>query len=516
MSPDHPRDRARRIAIIGGGLSGITAAYELAVRHPDQSFTLFEASGRLGGTVETVHDQGFIIEAGPDSWVSEKPWARGLAEELGLASEIIPSNDYKRRTYIVRDRQLLPMPDGLRMMVPTRWEPVLHSPLISWEARLAYLREPKQADHLKATSLHARGPAADESVADFVLRHFGPEVSTTLAGPLLSGVFGGDIAKLSVRAVMAPFVRMEAEHGSLIEAFRLKAAVSTAPPSATFTTLATGLGTLIDRLVDKLPPAAIRLHTPITALNYQNHLWQLRHAGGTDSFDSILLCTPAHVTRPLLCSMQHTAATSIASLLPTEASSALVVALGYTREKAQHLRIPQGFGFLVPQAPSASSHAAPDLLACTFVDQKFTHRAPPGGILLRGFFGGTAANQLQHASADECIELTRTQLSRLLGPLPLPDVHLVRHWPSSLPQYFTGHVSRMQQVGALVQQLPGLELLGNAYHGVGLPDLVRDARRAVIAAMSIKAAFTAEATSPVNQTLAVDATSSDVASLQNS
>src|SRR6202041_1228096 len=166
------------IAIVGGGVSGLATAYQLACE--GVAFSLFEASPRLGGIVETIHRQGFVIECGPDSWVTEKPWARELAGELGLEDQIIPSNDQWRRTYVLqggpRQMQLVPIPDGMRMMVPTKWGPLLESPLFSWQARLAYLREPKRAAELKASA-----PAHDESVAEFVRRHFGEEVTDTIA-----------------------------------------------------------------------------------------------------------------------------------------------------------------------------------------------------------------------------------------------------------------------------------------------------------------------------------------------
>src|SRR5450755_4160665 len=229
------------IAIVGGGIAGLATAYQLA--NDGVEFTLFEASERLGGIVETIHRDGFVIECGPDSWVTEKPWARELAVELGLEDQIIPSNDQWRRTYVQvggeRLAQLVPIPDGMRMMVPARWGPLLESPLFSWQARLAYLREPKRAEELKHSA-----PAHDESVGAFVRRHFGDEVASAIAGPLLAAVLGGDIAQLSVRAVMPAFVRMEAEEGSLIQAIQRRAQQA---PQAIFTTLAGGLETLIER-----------------------------------------------------------------------------------------------------------------------------------------------------------------------------------------------------------------------------------------------------------------------------
>jgi oxygen-dependent protoporphyrinogen oxidase len=483
----------RRIAIIGGGVSGLAAAYEIATRHHDLSFTLYEASDRLGGIVETVHEQGFTIECGPDSWVTEKPWARALAVELGLSDEIISSNDHQRRTYLVQGRQLVPMPEGMRMMVPAVWEPLVHSPLLSWQAKQAYLREPKRAEELRAAALALRGDDADESVADFVVRHFGEEATRMLAGPLLAGVFGGDIYRLSVRAVMAPFVKMEAEYGSLVVAVRARASTSvgTAP---VFTSLKSGLGTLIHRMVESLPTASIRMQEKVTSVTTDGQQWTVRaDSGDLATYDALLIALPAAGTRRLLASMHHPAADRIDRLLPMAASSALCVALGYLPEKAARLRISRGFGFLAPPANSAG-HAATttppgetvSLLAATFVDQKFAHRVPPGGILLRGFFGGHAAESLRAAGDATVAEETRRQLSLLLGPLPAPDVTVVRHWPQSLPQYEVGHTFRMRQLAQLLDPLPNLHLLGNAYNGVGLPDLIRDARAAANAIVSVR------------------------------
>jgi hypothetical protein len=239
----------KRVAIIGGGLSGLSAAYQLA-RDAQVEFTLFEASARLGGIVETIRQNGFVIECGPDSWVTEKFWARELAVELGLASEIIPSNDRQRRTYLLQHDQLVPMPDGMRMMVPAQLDAITDSPLFSEQARLAYRHEPERANELKASALKEN---EDESVASFVRRHFGDEVTRTIAGPLLAGVFGGDIETLSMRAVMPAFVKMEREHGSLIAALQSRAGQS---KNAVFTTLLSGLSTLIERKPHKAGASA--------------------------------------------------------------------------------------------------------------------------------------------------------------------------------------------------------------------------------------------------------------------
>ena len=453
------------IAIVGGGISGLATAYQLACERVE--FTLFEASERLGGIVETAHREGFVIECGPDSWVTEKPWARELAVELGLEDQIIGSNDRWRRTYVQqgsqRFPQLVPIPDGMRMMVPGKWGPLLESPLFSWQARLAYLREPKRAEELKAVA-----PAGDESVAEFVRRHFGEEVTTTVAGPLLAAVFGGDIAQLSVRAVMPAFVRMEAEQGSLVQAVQRRAQANS---ESIFTTLVSGLETLIDRMVARLPAAGLRLRQPVLRMEAAHGGWRITTAAGSEQFDAVVLATPPHVTGALLKPLGDQGE-RMAALLPSQATSAIVVALAFAPEQAARLRIPRGFGFVVPAAKTLGH----PLLACTFVEQKFSGRVPPGAVLLRAFFGGHSGDALLDEADDQLIERARTQLGRVLGPLPQSTETVVRRWPLSLPQYAVGHLDRMAELESMMQATPGLHLVGNAYHGVGLPDLILQGR----------------------------------------
>lgn len=454
----------RHIGIVGAGIAGLTAAYELEKSRKcgaPIAWQLFEATGRLGGIVETHPEAGFIVECGPDGWLTEKPAARELAIELGLGPELIHSLDATRRTYLWVDGQLTPIPDGMRMMVPTDLRAIEHSDLFSAAAKQAFRDEPDRAAELRAAA-----PATDESISSFVRRHFGDEVLEKLGAPLLSGVFGGDVAKLSVRAVMAPFVALEREFGSLVTALSQRSRAAK-PSPALFTSLRGGLGTLVDRLAAHLPETQVRRHAAARGIARTEAGWRLKLSDGEpQDFDELILATPAHVTAVLLKQLAPT----VAELLPAEASSAMIVALAF--EKAQ-LRLPPGFGFLVPPGSDAA------LLACTFADQKYPDRVPPGGQLLRAFFGAGSAERLATHTDEELSRLSLRELRAILGPLPEPSFHIVRRWPRSLPQYAVGHLDRMAELFSLLaDRLPGLTLLGNSYLGVGLPDLVRDARAA--------------------------------------
>jgi oxygen-dependent protoporphyrinogen oxidase len=482
----------KRIAIIGGGIAGVTAGYELAKLAREGApveATLFECGNRFGGIVETVREGGFVIECGPDAWVTEKPWARELAEELGLAGELLASNDAARRTYILKDGVLKAIPDGMSMMVPTAFESLDESSLFSESAKEAYRDEPGRAAVLKATI-----PVTDESVASFVGRHFGAEVLETIAAPLLSGVLGGSVATLSVRAVMASYVAMEREHGSLVAALRAKAARNSGAKPALFTSLCGGLATLIERMVATIPANWLRMHTGIVEIDRLDAGWAVQRSPGgqarfhhghaahpqAECFDALMLATPVDVARDLLAPHDARAA----ALLEMDSSSAVIVA--FALPDASRFPLPPGFGFLVPPVAygagssdrTNSSQPQSLLLACTFTDQKFDHRVPAGGRLIRAFFGGRAAERLMRCNNDEIASIARMELARILGPMPEPQITVIRRWPLSLPQYAVGHLERMAELGGRVAAMPGLYLLGNGYRGVGLPDLIRDSRNA--------------------------------------
>ena len=476
-----------KIAILGGGIAGLAAAYELEQQRKagkPVDWHLYEASDRLGGTVQTTRlrtmDGEYILEGGPDAWVTEKAWARELAEELGLGDEVIASNDHDKKTYVWVDGELVAMPDRMRMMVPSSLDTLDASPLFSPAAKAAYAQEVERAEELKAAI-----PKQDESVAEFVRRHFGDEVLDKIGAPLLSGVFGGDTARLSVHAVMSAFVKMEAEHGSLVLALqRQNSERGDKPAQPTFTTLRRGMGSLPEAIVAALPPD--RLHTRTAAaaiLRAPQNQWLLRFDAADSSscaigfvpFDEVFMATPVDATRQLLGQVDA----ETAALIPTEASSAVLATFCWGPESAGTFKVPPGFGFLVPQHGAVRADR-PMLLAGTFTTQKFGARAPAGARVLRVFFGGDAADRLDPQKDQVIAAEAWRELKAVLQHLPDPDAALttVVRWPRSLPQYEVGHKERVAELAKRIEALGHLHLLGNGYHGVGVPDLIRDARAA--------------------------------------
>lgn len=450
-------------------MAGLAAAYELQkLQHggANLTFTLVEASERLGGIVETHSEDGFVVECGPDGWVTDKPWARDLAVELGMADDLMPSNDATRITYVLQHSRLQPLPDNMRMMVPENLDTVRQSAFFSPAARDSYLAEPGRAEELKASA-----PDHDESVASFVSRHFGEEVLRKIGAPLLGGVFGGNVHRLSVRAVMAPFVQMERDYGSLILALQARAAERGPKRTSIFTSLRGGTGALAERMAATLQPASIQQNCTVTAIERTASGWRLHYAHAPRAeFNHLLLALPVKQARKLLEPVDARAA----ELVNVPTSSAVIAGFGFSAHHAPSL--PAGFGFLAPEGEHCR------LLAGTFADQKFGHRVPAGGKSVRAYFGGANADALMAQTDEEIVAVAREELTRVVGHLPAAQVTVVRRWPDALPQYEVGHLERMVELQGRVDTLGALHLLGNGYRGVGLPDLIRDGRAAARAA----------------------------------
>ncbi len=453
-----------RIAIIGGGISGLTAAFALeeARQAGTAEYVLYESSPSLGGVLRTEHIHGCIVEAGPDSFITEKPWAADLCRTLGIGDQLIGSNDADRKTYILVRGQLIPLPDGLMFMVPTKILPTGLSPLFSWSTKLRMARE----------LLHPpRTAEADESVASMVERHYGAEMVDRLADPLLSGVYGGEAANLSVRAVLARFAEMERTHGSLGRAMlaaraRMKRNSSNPAPPL-FTSLKNGMQQLAKTLVPRLNPASLLTNTPVQSIQPRTGGWSVSAGLKSDHFNAIILAVPALAAAQILSACSPELSAELAAIAY---SSSITVGLGYDRDVRQSL--PPGFGFLVPRSEGKR------LLAATFVHNKFPHRAPEDRAVLRCFFAGSNAENIWQLSDDAIIAVVRNELQQILGLRAAPLFARVYKWKSAMAQYGVGHLERLDRIERLRQQLPGLALAGNAYRGIGIPDCVRSGQDA--------------------------------------
>lgn len=453
-----------RIAIIGGGISGLAAAFALEEHRRTGSvdYTLYESSPRLGGVLCTEHIQGCLVEAGPDSFITEKPWASDLCRALGLGDQLIGSNVTDRKTYILVRGRLIPMPDGLMFMVPTKILPTCLSPLFS---RATKLRMAQELFH------PPRAAEADESVASLVERHYGSEMVDHLADPLLSGIYGGEAASLSVRAVLPRFAEMERTYGSLgramLEARRKVPRPTNKPPTPLFTSLKNGMQQLVETLVPRLNPSSLITNTPAHSIQPEAGGWTVSAGLKTDRFDAVILAVPTPAAAQLLASCSPELSAELAAI---GYSSSITVVLGYDRDVRQSL--PPGFGFLVPRSEGKR------LLAATFVHNKFPHRAPENRALLRCFFAGSNAETIWQLSGDAIIAVVRNELQQILGLRAAPVFARVYKWKSAMAQYGVGHLDRLDRIGRLRQQLPALALAGNGYRGIGVPDCIRSGRDA--------------------------------------
>lgn len=456
------RGRPSSVAVIGGGVSGLTAAYELA--KAGIACTLIDANAVLGGVIRTEHAGGCLIEAGPDSFLAQKPWALELIEELGLGDQVIASNDERRRTFVLRGGRLIQIPDGLQFMAPTRMAPVLRSPLLSVgaKARMA-------AELLRRPSGGAR---PDRSVAEFVTDHYGSEVNEYLAQPMLAGVYGAEPEVLSVNAVLPRFVELESRYGSLsrgLIAGMKKARPAKGPRPSLFLSLRGGMQTLTDALAARTAGKAQHVRGRALALTRANGGWAVQLEDGASlRCDAVILALPAYESARLLAPID---AEIVEPLRSIPYGSSITVGLVYQRPAFQHPL--NGFGFLVPRAEGRL------LAACTWVGTKFDGRAPQDRPLLRAFLSGSKAQERLGRTPDELAAEVDAELKQLMRYTADPVEWRTAAWDRAMAQYPVGHAKIVAQIRARETAIPGLRLIGNAYEGIGIPDCIRVARDAV-------------------------------------
>jgi protoporphyrinogen/coproporphyrinogen III oxidase len=464
----------KHIAIIGGGISGLSAAYVIEEKRQsgtDVRYVLFEASPRLGGVLVTDRVDGCLVEAGPDSFLTEKPWAADLCAKIELGDQLIGSNDSERKTYIVARGKLRVMPDGLMFMVPTKIMPTVLSPLFSLRTKIRMA-----AEWFHPPRVHTPNQAPeDESVAEMVKRHYGAEMVELLADPLLSGVYGGEATDLSVRAVLPRFAAMESKHGSLgrgmlegrKEARKKMGAAANVPTRPLFTSLKDGMQQMVDALVARLDANSLKTSSLVQSVIREDDSWIVSAGYQSDQFDAVIVATPAHVAAAVLQSADENLSRELSEIAY---SSSVTVTLGYDEKVRRSL--PPGFGFLVPRS---EGHR---MLAATFVHNKFPHRAPDNRALVRCFLGGARDEQILDSSEEEILQIVRRELRQIISLNAEPLFARVYKWKSSMAQYTVGHLERLQRIEALRQKLPGLALAGNGYNGIGVPDCVRSGAEA--------------------------------------
>lgn len=486
----------RRFAVLGGGLSGLAAAHRLAeltrnaagTTHaaPPPEIHLYEASGRLGGLVQTEAIGDYVIERGADSFITNKPGAINLCRRLGLAGDLLSTDPTHRGSLILHRGRPVPTPAGFNLLVPGNLLAVLASPLLSDEGKRRCLEE---------WFVPPRTDAGDESLASFTRRRLGPEVLDRIVQPLVGGIYTADPEQLSLAATLPRFLEMERRHGGL-----LRAAWNARGPAADgdadheserraerdaagaryglFVTPREGISQLVHRLAERVEAACtVHRNQPVRGLRVigaegaKGKRVELQLTSGTETFDGVILALSAE---------------QMANLLPTEAaplagklrgipyaSSAIVVS-GHRLEDIRHPL--DSFGLVIPHAECRK------VLAVSFLSRKFPTRAPAGRVILRTFIGGAMQAELYGLSDDAIRKTVREELANLLGVGGVPDFEVLTRYPRAMPQYHVGHLDRVREIRTLAAGLGPVHLAGNAFDGVGIPDTIQSGEAAAEAA----------------------------------
>jgi oxygen-dependent protoporphyrinogen oxidase len=474
-----------KVVVIGGGISGLAAAHhatELAhARGLSVELTVLEARDRLGGTIETQRSGGFLIEGGPDSFISEKPWALDLCRRLGVEDRLVRTDERFRTTFVWRGGRLHPLPDGFQLLAPTRVGPFLRSRLFSWSGKLRIALDLALP---RGGGLVSRPVQGDESLGAFVRRRLGVQALERVAQPLIAGIYSADPGELSLAATMPRFLELEKTERSVILALwragRRAATTGTGPSTGTsgarwslFVTFREGMAELVEALASRLPPGSVSLKQRVTVLTRDGRAWRVDTAAGRRlDADRVIVATEGHAASRLLRYIDPGLAALLAEI---RYASSATVSLGYRRGDIPHPL--DGFGFVVPRTEGRS------ILACTFSSVKYPGRAPDGHALLRCFFGGAFDEHVLEQSDDTLVGTARAELGAALGIVADPLLSRVGRHPFSMPQYRVGHLDRIDAIKRSLDALPGLVLAGSAYRGVGIADCVRSGEAAAVRAL---------------------------------
>jgi len=472
----------KRVVIVGAGITGLSAAFRLwelcNQKKKKVAVTLFDARDRLGGVIHTVKREGFLIDSGPDNFVTAKPWAMALARRLGIESEIINTNEAHRSAMVVRNGKLMPIPEGFLLMAPTKLMPMVATPLFSIPGKLRMAME---------FFLPTRRTDEDESLASFVIRRFGQEALDRVVQPLISGIYTARPEKLSLRATMPRFLDLESQYGSVIKGMQSQGKKRRQRDNTTgsgarygmFVTFKNGLETLIHALESHLGDVDFRLKTPVNGLEKStNHdgfpAWEIKSQPEPAlKVHGVIIAGPSTHAAKLLKTVDPTLSEQLSAV--PYASSA-VAHLAYKREQISHPL--DAFGCVVPMTEKRN------IIAASFSSVKYQGRAPSGFVLIRAFMGGALQPEIIQRDDNSLIDTACDDLNDLLGISTKPQFAVISRWPDSMAQYEVGHLERVATMRKRIATHQGLQVAGNGFEGVGIPDCVRAGEQAAEAIMA--------------------------------
>ncbi len=462
----------KRVVIVGGGISGLALAHRLAELRRQQNaeveITLLEVQDRFGGVIQTRTQSGFLLEAGPDAFLTERPWASDLCWRLGIGGDLVETNPQFRRSTIVHQGKLVPVPEGLYLVAPIGVGPLLRTPLLSlWgKLRVAYER-----------FIPRRDPKADESVAQFVRRRFGKEALEKIAEPMIGGIYSTDLNQLSLQATLPHFLEMERRYGSVTRGLLAGAGngvrsgiqQASGPRYALFVSLRDGMEQMVKALVERIASEVLlRRGTEVTRLQFENDRWVVSLTGSEPvRADYLCLTIPSYAAARLLQLLDPKLSSELDQI---RYESVATVSFAFPRKDVPHPL--DGFGFVVPPREKRR------IVGCSFSSVKFPNRAPVGFVLLRAFLGGALDPEIVEMEDGVLEALVRAELRDLLGITAPPSLTAVHRFRQAMPQYEVGHLQRVERIERRVAGWPGLFLIGNAYGGVGIPDCIHQAEQA--------------------------------------
>lgn len=476
--------RPKKVAVIGGGITGLAAAQRLISLDDQVEVTLFDAADRPGGVVRTQQRDGFLMELGPDMFITNKPGGIQFCQDIGIADQLIATDETFRRSLVVRRGRPFPVPDGFMLMAPAKPLAIATTRILSIPGKLRLLREAFVARKMTDD---------DESLASFVRRRFGNEALERLIQPLVGGIYTADPEKLSLKATLPRFLEMEQSHGSVIRATlanqrtQKKQSNESSGSGARygmFMTPRQGLGAMIDASAEHLKKSGrvtVRMGTPIRVVSSTRQKgpgsWRVNTLSGEDhSFDAVIMTLATHLAADLLFDEPFWPLAE--KLRQIEYASSAVVVTGHRLTDFTHPM--DAFGMVVPHIENRK------VLAVSFTSRKFPGRAPDGHILLRTFVGGAMQPEFLQHDDDEIKSFVNDELRQLLGMQADPLFSELVRYNKAMPQYHVGHLDLIDEIEELTGEHDGLYLAGSAYRGVGIPDSIVSGQSAAEACMATR------------------------------